>query len=463
MGITLGSNIASLRGQRRLGEASESLGRVSERLASGQRINRASDDAAGLAISESLRSDSRVFTQGIRNVNDGISLLNIADTTLSSLEAIVERTAELAQQAASETLSDSQRQSLEQERQALTEEYQRIYSTATFNGRSVFSGTSGSETFQAGGNSLTVDVLGSELLSANSTVGLGTYSTLDDDSADIVRDEEELGAYIIEDTNGDGLSDIYAVFSGGETTEGDIEFDAVSYLSDGAGGYTETTVNSSSFTIDGDFEFFTGNVELDIVGDAIAARIDLSHDGGFQTVEVEYLLDAPTKAISSFNSLAPATVSSNGAIIGTTTIDLDTDGVDDRVRRPTLNSIALETQDTTTTTSDSLIANQIPELDSLSIATVEQARTALDQYTSTIEDLTLYRGNVGASLNRLGVTINVLEATTVNYLSAESRIRNADIAQESSELARLNIMQNTAASVLAQANQSPSLVLALLR
>ena len=97
--IRIASNLASLNAQRRLGEASSQLGKVSERLSSGLRINRAADDAAGLAISESLKTDQRVFGQGVRNLNDGISLLSIADSTLETLSNISVRMKELAEQA----------------------------------------------------------------------------------------------------------------------------------------------------------------------------------------------------------------------------------------------------------------------------------------------------------------------------------------------------------------------------
>ena len=75
MAITLGSNIASLRGIRQLNKTSSELGTVFERLSSGQRINKASDDAAGLAIAEALKADSAIFNQGVRNLADGLSLL----------------------------------------------------------------------------------------------------------------------------------------------------------------------------------------------------------------------------------------------------------------------------------------------------------------------------------------------------------------------------------------------------
>ena len=91
MAITIGSNIASLTAQRQLGRADNELSSIFERLSSGQRINKASDDAAGLAIANSLNTKSRVFTQGVKNFNDGLSLLNIADSSLEQLSTLVLR------------------------------------------------------------------------------------------------------------------------------------------------------------------------------------------------------------------------------------------------------------------------------------------------------------------------------------------------------------------------------------
>lgn len=99
MAATLGANIASLRGQRQEGRTSAELGTVFERLSNGQRISRASDDAAGLAIADSLNAKSRVFCQGVSNRIDGISLLSIADSAIESLSGITARLVELAEQA----------------------------------------------------------------------------------------------------------------------------------------------------------------------------------------------------------------------------------------------------------------------------------------------------------------------------------------------------------------------------
>jgi flagellin len=123
--------------QRRLNAALDNRASIFQKLSTGSRINKASDDAAGLAIADSLRADSRIFSQAIRNVNDGISYTNIASSGLTELSNIVTRLKELAEQAATGTLSKNQRGALDQEAQALSDEYQRVIQSTTLNGISV--------------------------------------------------------------------------------------------------------------------------------------------------------------------------------------------------------------------------------------------------------------------------------------------------------------------------------------
>ena len=119
-----------------------------ERLSSGKRINQASDDAAGLAVSSTLNATARVHTQAARNVNDGISFLNVADGATSALKDILFRLRELSTQSSNGTLSNPQRQSLDKEAQGLQAEYGRILDTTSFNGIRVFG--SGDVVVQAG-------------------------------------------------------------------------------------------------------------------------------------------------------------------------------------------------------------------------------------------------------------------------------------------------------------------------
>lgn len=152
MPITINSNIASLQAQRRLGIANNALQETYQKLSSGQRINKASDDAAGLAIADSLKADQRVASVAIRNANDGISTIAIADGALNEVGNVLSRLAELAEQSANGTFSTAQRSALQNEFSALGSEIERIATVTTFNGVRLLSGGN-TITLQVGFNS----------------------------------------------------------------------------------------------------------------------------------------------------------------------------------------------------------------------------------------------------------------------------------------------------------------------
>jgi flagellin len=286
MPITIGSNIASLQAQRRLADASDSLGKTYEKLSSGQRINRASDDAAGLAIADSLRASQRVATVAIRNANDGISTIGIADSALSQIGNVLSRLAELSEQSANGVFSTVQRSALSNEFVALSSEIERIATTTTFNGVKLLSG----------GSNLVLQV-----------------------------------------------------------------------------GFDSTSTSQISF----------------------------------QGVQ------------GTLQSLGLANAGSS-------------------VLNVELNGTSIE-------------------------AGQSASRTALDAVNSAVSSLASTRGRLGAVESRLNVAITNLTVARENFAAAESRIRDVDVASEAAELTRLSILQQAGASVLAQANQQPSLALSLLR
>ena len=183
MALGIRTNLPSIAAQRNLNESTGRLRQAYERLSSGLRINRAKDDAAGLAIAESLKADARVATVGIRNANDGISIIAITDGAISQITNVLSRLAELAEESANGVFSNSQRSALQLEFSALMSEVERIAITTEFNGLRLLSG-GGTVIFQVGfdGSSLsqvtysgvqaTLASLG--LASANSSVH--TYS-----------------------------------------------------------------------------------------------------------------------------------------------------------------------------------------------------------------------------------------------------------------------------------------------
>lgn len=212
MGLRIATNVSSLTSQRHLRETRELLDRSLERLSSGYRINRAGDDAAGLAISEKLRAKTRGLVQAQRNASDGISLIQVAEGGLNEVQNILVRLRELGVQAASDTIGTRERKYLDLEYQSLKQELDRIANGTEFNGTFLLDGTGGSLDFQVntGGENLlgvdrisfdafkldvNTDKLGMEELSVDSKVNAQTsLASIDKAIEDVSATRAELGA-----------------------------------------------------------------------------------------------------------------------------------------------------------------------------------------------------------------------------------------------------------------------------
>jgi len=212
MGLRIATNVSSLTSQRHLRETRELLDRSLERLSSGYRINRAGDDAAGLAISEKLRAKIRGLVQAQRNSSDGISLIQVAEGGLNEVQNILVRLRELGVQAASDTIGTRERKFLDLEYQSLKEEVDRIANSTEFNGSFLLDGTGGSLDFQVntGGENLlgvdrisfdafrldvNVDKLGLEDANVGNKVDAQrSLATLDKAIEDVSGTRAELGA-----------------------------------------------------------------------------------------------------------------------------------------------------------------------------------------------------------------------------------------------------------------------------
>ena len=142
MSITINTNVPSIDAQRRLGQATAGLTKSYQRLSSGLRIVSAADDAAGLAIADNLRADQKIASVAIRNANDGVSLISIADGALNEIGNVLARMGELAEQSANGVISTAQRSALASEFRALGSEIQRISEVTEFNGIALLSGGS---------------------------------------------------------------------------------------------------------------------------------------------------------------------------------------------------------------------------------------------------------------------------------------------------------------------------------
>lgn len=173
MGIRINTNVASINTRRHLYNTTINFGKSMEKLSSGLRINRAADDAAGLAISEGLRSDIRALEQASRNGSDGISLVQTAEGALDEVSTILLRLRELAEQSLNGTLTDSERGYLDAEYDALLEEIDRISASTQFNGINLLSGAGGSINIQVGIGTAAHDSIAIDLATNRDSTTLG--------------------------------------------------------------------------------------------------------------------------------------------------------------------------------------------------------------------------------------------------------------------------------------------------
>ena len=198
MPIRIFNNIPSLNAQRILGVNNDRLAQSVERISSGIRINRAADDAAGLAISEGLRSDIRASRQAVRNANDGISVINITEGALNEQASILIRLRELASQASTGTVGSTERQTIQLEFDALRLEIDRIAATTEFNGTKLVDGSLASSV--SSGNQIFIQVgidsSADSQINLNTSINLTavTSSSLSIDTLSVTSSEGALSA-----------------------------------------------------------------------------------------------------------------------------------------------------------------------------------------------------------------------------------------------------------------------------
>lgn len=461
MTVSLNSNIASVVGQRRLADTSNALTRSLERLSSGSRINRASDDAAGLAVADSLRSKARVYTQGTRNLNDGISALSIADQALENLSRIVERQRELALQSANGILSSTQREALDTEAQALRSEYQRIVATTTFNGQGLLDRSLAGLNLQAGygtGGILSLEVLGlTEEESTKLEEDILTQTISNFGSVVTLADVQ----FYVHDFNGDGVQDLF--FLGRQSTgTATVTYGMGILLGDTDGTYSLSgPVRTTSIDPPGASAVQAFYVEVD----TSSSSIDVYAVNNFG---IDYARHKWTYDGNGLIETSPTvTTGSFGAFTGNTTsdpdVDLNRDGTNEQIS-VTLGFAGQFLVTTTVQIETPILIGAIRSLaqSSFSLLTEEDSESAiesLDDLASTLSDT---RARIGASQSRINAALAVLTASADNMQAAESRIRDADIAMESAELTRYQVLQQTGAAVLAQANLQPQLAALLL-
>ncbi len=424
MSISLKTNLFALGAQRQLNTHTRELQSVSESLSSGLRINRASDDAAGLAIADSLRVDATLHQQANRNINDGISMLNIMDGALNEQKNILIRLSELAEQSANGVNSNEQRSAIDQEYQALVKEYGRIADTTEFNGQKLLRGTR--------------DGAAEELVLQVGTDS-DSSSTISIAAVDTALFSGVLGA------------------RGDYTGEGNVDASDTSIFSpaigaaetiDELGSMTGNSLYRTEITdANGDLrEVYVAPGIYDFGGNGELIYIVLyqTSDGGFDSIGNTVSTDPD------FVGDIFVTFTDNGAL---GTVSLDFTGLTAENMGP--GTLADGAFDPTTARKS--------EIAFTGVESQGRALDALFTVKNRLEDLSSIQGGIGALQSRLGTAAAVALGQREAIRSAESQIRDADVATQAAELVRRRILQQSAAAVLSQANQQPSLALTLLQ
>ncbi|KAB2888468.1 MAG: flagellin [Desulfobulbaceae bacterium] len=475
MAITINTNVMSLNAQRNLGTSQSQLAKSMQRLSSGLRINSAKDDAAGLAISDRMTAQIRGLNQAARNSNDGISLAQTAEGALQESTNILQRMRELAVQSANDTNTASDRQSLQDEVTQLQQELDRIAQTTEFNGQRLLDGSFSTATFQVGANagqtitfgiasasassigSIAVDtgteVSGAAATDITITLGSGTATTISS-SANFVGTE-----------NGQDATSAYAKaaalndaalpgFSAVASTSGS---QAVGAIGGTAGDTYNLTINGVSIFTGADVATALNNTQL---RDAINLN---SADTG-----VIASLNGGTMTLSAADGRnITVTESGTGFTAGTDGLTV-TGGAFDGALRGTIelsatDTIAIGGTQATIGFTAAGVAKDTLGVDSIDISTRDGASEAIKRVDSALATIDEIRGGLGAVQNRFESTIANLNNVSENLSAARSRILDADIAQETSNMTKQNILQQAGVAILAQANQAPQLALSLLQ
>ena len=406
MSMVVQHNMTAANANRQLGITTSAQAKSSEKLSSGYRINRAGDDAAGLKISEKMRSQIRGLDKASSNAQDGISLIQTAEGALNESHSILQRMNELAVQGANDTNESIDRDAINEELSALTSELDRIASTTQFNKQNLLDGSFTSKNLQVGANSdqkisISIDAMNSNALGLHNIAGSTSQSQTGKKVTGFT-----FGKYSVEVNSTDAFSD--------------QKLSAIEGLKDAV---------SQAASAKG----YMMQIDLDGKGSAYYIGTQLSTDG----TNIRY--STASAAMEADLSVMKAAIS---------------DGITDHgaTYAKTENVIAKQTT-----------VGQATTLTDPSVKDYASANATIDAVQKAINQVSSQRSALGALQNRLEHTVSNLDNVSENTSSAESRIRDTDMASEMVTYSKNNILAQAGQSMLAQANQSTQGVLSLLQ
>jgi flagellin len=489
MASTINTNVASLTAQRNLASSQASLNTSMQRLSSGLRINSAKDDAAGLAISDRMTSQIRGLNQAARNANDGISLSQVAEGAMGSMSANLQRIRELAVQSANATNSTSDREALQQEVAQLKQEILRVATQTEFNGLKLLDGTYSGQQFQVGANAnQTINVSVSSAMPADMGVNSASSALTGSISTAIagVLNQVTVDAGPIT-ISGNGVTS--GPFTIAPNASGKTIATSINAVS-AATGVVATAMTTATIS-----DVSAGTVSFTLTGTgAKAITATVTHPNDLSAVAAAINKETATTNITATsdllgnlvltdpdgNDIKVVTTQTAAGLVGMGTAKLrgtETPAVvvlDAAANATGVTVGAKLTLDSksqfsvlgatvTTVFASGSVASGINSVATLDISTVATANDALKVVDAALSLVSSNRATLGAVQNRFLTTIENLNTTSENLSASRSRIQDADFAMETANLSRTQILQQAGTAMVAQANQLPQGVLALLR
>ena len=464
-------NLSAMNANRMLGITTGSLAKSTEKLSSGYKVNRAADDAAGLAISEKMRKQIRGLDQASANAEDGISAVQTAEGALTEVHDMLQRMNELAVKAANGTMSTDDRQTVQDEVEQLLTEIDRVAETTKFNELYMLKGDTSDKTVKLSAKDAGLD--GKLVTGANSATF--TISTLK------LGDSVSIGGktYTIGDATPKNVADSVAALTmatGSQVTLNGVQYTIVDTANDEDEAKNlitkdtiEDRINNGKLT-SVKFNVKTYNVITDNAGGA-ADGVD-DNESSIITADkaYEYMAQELALANNVGANKTQISIDANNAqdvIKGKDTVQF----VFDRAEATTKEDLNFSLHVGADADMTNKISVKIASLDTtgLGIAGLNvkdktgiSATYAIDSIADAIAKVSAQRSSLGAIQNRLEHTINNLDNVVENTTAAESQIRDTDMAEEMVKYSKNNILQQAGQSMLAQANQANQGVLSLL-
>ena len=424
-------NLTAMNSNRMLGLTTASQAKSTEKLSSGYKINRAADDAAGLSISEKMRKQIRGLTQASSNAQDGISAVQTAEGALTEVHDMLQRMNELAVKASNGTNSETDRSYIQSEVDQLVTEIDRVSTTTKFN-----------ETYLLKG------------VNANGEVAKLTYDTAEGNIG------SKIGGTQV-DFDDDGNATVAATTVASQVLELSTET-SLSTSSD-----TDNNVASQTLTLSTTENVAAGNT-LEIDGTTYALYEGASDDA------VKKLEAANTKIYTNAEEFAAALKDAANKVGAGDIKDVTVDGAEIKISAfADLNKgLDVSLHVGADSTADNKINLNINMMSARGLGVnglkvdgqdSKNATAAIDTITAAIQKVSTQRSTLGAVQNRLEHTVNNLDNVVENTTSAESAIRDTDMATEMVKYSNNNILSQAGQAMLAQANQSNQGVLSLLQ